>query len=207
MLLIFDLDGTLIDSSVTLVNAINFVRNSMGLPPLDSKTIMHGIVTPDIDMARYFYDTDRILPKHEELFKDYYAKNHKEELQLFSGVRQMLQTLKQEGHKLAVATNGYRDSTIKALKHLEILEFFDAIVCFDDVKKGKPAPDMLLLLKSDFNIDNSQILFIGDSMRDKLAAKSANIEFLQVDFGQNNKKVFTTPRELVEEIKMRSSNV
>ena len=203
-LLIFDLDGTLVDSSVTLVNAINYVRSKMQLAPMEAKNIMHGITTPGINMAHYFYGIKEIEPIYETLFKEYYSANHARELRLYEGVEEMLQTLSQKGYLLALATNGYRDSTLEALKHLNIERFFDEIVCFDDVKNGKPAPDMLLYLLNKRGVSTSEALFIGDSQRDKLAAKAADIEFLQVDFGQNNKNVFTTPNELIKQIEKRS---
>ena len=206
-LLIFDLDGTLVDSSATLINGINYVRSKVGLPPMDGEEIMHGIMTPGINMAEYFYGVDGIDSSYEQLFKEYYSANHDKELRLYDGVEEMLETFEKKRYTLALATNGYRDSTLEALKHLKIERFFDSIVCYDDVENGKPAPDMLLLLLQKYGLNASDALFIGDSQRDKLAAKAANIEFLQVDFGQNNKNVFTEPQELVKEIEKRSNNV
>ena len=205
--LIFDLDGTLVDSSVTIVNAINYVRLIKGLAPMEASKIMHGIVTPGIDMAQYFYGVSKIDSSYEELFKEYYRNNHHLELRLYDGVKEMLEWFVKEGYILALATNGYRDSTIEALKHLKIDTFFDTLVCYDDVLNPKPAPDMLLLILEKYAIKTTQALFIGDSQRDKVAAKAANIEFLQVDFGQNNINVFTKPQELVEQIQKRRYNV
>ena len=196
-LLIFDLDGTLVDSSTTLINAINYVRSKKQLEPMDGKDIMHGILTPGINMAHYFYGCEEIDPIYEQLFKEYYSANHEQELRLYDGVEEMLETFVQKGYSLALATNGYRVSTIEALKHLNIERFFDTVVCYDDVENGKPEPDMLYYLLGKYGVVASETLFIGDSQRDKLAAKAANIEFLQVDFGQNNKNVFTEPSELV----------
>ncbi len=206
-LLIFDLDGTLVDSSATLINGINYVRSKVGLPPMDGEEIMHGIMTPGIHMSEYFYGVDGIDSSYEQLFKEYYSANHDKELRLYDGVEEMLETFEKKRYTLALATNGYRDSTLEALKHLKIERFFDSIVCYDDVENGKPAPDMLLLLLQKYGLNALDTLFIGDSQRDKLAAKAANIEFLQVDFGQNNKNVFTEPQELVKEIEKRSNNV
>jgi len=206
-LLIFDLDGTLVDSSVTLVNAINYVRANKGLPPMAAEEIMHGITTPGTHMPHYFYGIEKIESDYEELFKAYYSAHHERELRLFEGVEEMLKHLLQKGYTLALATNGYRDSTFEALKHLNLERFFDRVVCFDDVENGKPAPDMLLYLLQIYGIGTTDALFIGDSERDKLAAKSAHIEFLQVDFGHNNKNVFTSPSELIKEIEKRRRDV
>lgn len=200
MLVIFDMDGTLVDSSKALVNAINYVRSKLCLKPLDGSIIMDAIVNPHSNMAKQFYELEEIEPIHEEWFKEYYSANHDKELILYDGVEQMLQKLSQSGATLALATNAYRESTIQALKHLKIDSYFDDIICFDDVKNGKPAPDMLYLLMHRNRVPVNKTVFIGDSDRDKLAAKEANIEFLQVDFGQNYKDRINTTQKLLEKI-------
>ena len=189
MLAIFDMDGTLVDSSTTLVNSINYVRKNLGLNPLDGQIVLEQINNPNCDLARFFYDTDEITKRHEEWFKEYYSQNHDKELILFDGVEVMLQTLRDKGIKVALATNAYRVSTMEALEHLNIYSYFDDIVCYDEVENGKPEPDMLFALL-DRHIPKRAI-FIGDSDRDMLAAKAANIEFLRVAFGSNDIKSIT----------------
>ena len=189
MLAIFDMDGTLVDSSTTLVNSINYVRKNLGLNPLDGQIVLEQINNPNCDLARFFYDTDEITKRHEEWFKEYYSHNHDKELILFDGVEIMLQTLRDKGIKVALATNAYRVSTMEALEHLNIYRYFDDIVCYDEVENGKPEPDMLFALL-DRHIPKRAI-FIGDSDRDMLAAKVANIEFLRVAFGSNDIKSIT----------------
>jgi phosphoglycolate phosphatase len=190
---IFDLDGTLVDSSNTLANAINYVRGKLNLNPLTKEDIIYHINDPETNWARYFYGVDEIKPIYEEWFKEYYTKNHDKELTLFDGVKDMLKELKQKGIKLALATNGYRDSTQKALKHLKIDGYFDLVVTFEDVKAPKPAPDMLFKILKNLNETPQNAIFIGDSQRDFLASKNANIEFIGVDFinGRSDAKEVT----------------
>ncbi len=189
MLAIFDMDGTLVDSSVTLANAINYVRGKLGLKPLDGQIILEQIANPECNLAKFFYETDEITDKHEEWFKEYYSQNHDKELVLFKDVDKMLQSLKSKGIKIALATNAYRDSTMEALKHLNIENYFDDIICYDEVENGKPAPDMLLALLN--RNSAKRAIFIGDSDRDMLAAKAANLEFLRVALGTKDKNSIT----------------
>ena len=198
MLVIFDMDGTLVDSSKTLINAINYVRSKLSLPVMDGNKIMDGIVNPHSNMPREFYGIDKIESIHEEWFKEYYSANHDRELKLFDGVEEMLAKLQENGIKIALATNAYRDSTMQALSHLKIDKYFNDIVCYDEVENGKPAPDMLNLLLKRGNVTNRDTLFIGDSSRDSLAAKAANIDYLQVAFEQNCKDYIDKPSELVD---------
>ena len=182
MLAIFDMDGTLTDSSVVLSNAINYVRSKYNLPPLSKDEIIYQINNPHCNYAQYFYNKKSISLQDEEWFKEYYSKNHDRELVLFEGILEMLKELKKKNIKLAIATNAYRNSTLEALNHLNLKDFFDFIVCFDDVGEGKPSPKMLFKLLNLSGVKKEQAIFIGDSDRDYLAAKSAGIEFIRVDF-------------------------
>ena len=200
MLAIFDMDGTLTDSSKLLANSINYVRGKLNLKPLPKEDIIREINNPECNLAKYFYNKEQIEPIYEEWFKEYYSKYHNLELELYDGVEEMLKALKNRGVKLAIATNAYRDSTLEALKHLGILELFDDIACFDDVKEGKPSPKMLFKLLNNFNLKNKEALFIGDSQRDELAAKAADIEFIKVAFGSNLKDAIDKPQEVLRKI-------
>ncbi|NPA28103.1 MAG: HAD family hydrolase [Epsilonproteobacteria bacterium] len=198
MVAIFDLDGTLVDSSNTLANAINYVRAKLNLPPLPKDEILYHINNPNTNLAKYFYEKENIEPIYEKWFKEYYSKNHNRELELFDGVDLMLKELKDSGVKLALATNGYRDSTLEALSYLNLKEHFDKIMTFEDVKNPKPAPDMLLKILKELNLPNSKAIFIGDSQRDYLASKEADIEFIGVDF-INKKSSANDVKEAIKE--------
>ena len=198
MLAIFDMDGTLVDSSITLSNAINYVRAKLGLSALDTQIILEQINNPDCNLARFFYEADEITKKHEEWFQSYYSNNHDKELILFEGIEPMLQNLQEKGIKIALATNAYRVSTMEALKHLKIDKYFTDIICYDEVENAKPAPDMLLALLDRNSVNRA--IFIGDSDRDKLAGKAANIEFLHVAFGSKDSKYITKVEILEKKI-------
>ena len=180
MTAIFDLDGTLIDSSNILSNAINFVREYFGLSKLQKEYIIEQINNPNSNWSKVFYNVDIATSKHERLFKDYYLQNYHNQIRLFDGIDDMLRELKGLNIKLAIATNGYRVSTIDALRYLDIKGYFDLIVTYEDVKRAKPNPDMLFKVVNDLN--SKRAIFIGDSKRDLLASKAADIKFILVDF-------------------------
>ena len=182
-LIIFDMDGTLIDSSLTLANAINYVRYKLELPPMDNRRILEGINNHTIEPSEFFYNAPYFTPQHEEWFSEYYSQNHEQEIQLYEGIENLLITLKLEGYQLAIATNAYRVSAIQSLNHLKLMEQFDAVACGDDVPNGKPHPEMLYRLLKELKITAHDALFIGDGERDQLSAKSANIDYLMVNWG------------------------
>jgi phosphoglycolate phosphatase len=200
VLAIFDMDGTLTNSATLLANSINYVRAKLNLEPLEQSIVIEQINNPNCDMAKFFYNLNTIEPIHEEWFKEYYSANHNVELELYSGVVDMLKDLKNSGIYLAVATNAYRDSTLEALTHLEILDIFDDIICFDDVQEPKPSPDMLYVLQKSFGLSSKEIVFVGDSQRDELAAKEARIEFIKVAFGSNLVGVINNPQDVTRKM-------
>ena len=102
---------------------------------------------------------------------------------LYDGIKDMLESLKEAGHALAVATNAYRGSTIESLTHLKVHDYFDAIACYDDVEKGKPYPDMLHKILDELNHSKDKSIFIGDGPRDEMASKNADIPYVMVDWG------------------------
>ncbi len=182
-LIIFDMDGTLVNSSLTIANAINYVRQNLGFEPMDSKHILRMVNDHTLNPAKTFYHAESFDADHERWFSEYYTKHHEQELVLYDGIKELLETLKSEGHALAVATNAYRRSTIESLTHLGVYEHFDAIACYDDVEKGKPYPDMLYKILDELKHSNDKSVFVGDGPRDEMASKNANIPYFMVDWG------------------------
>ncbi len=187
-LIIFDMDGTLVNSSITIANAINYVRKNLGFEAMEREKILRMVNDHTLNPAKTFYHADAFDADHERWFSEYYSKNHDKELELYSGISELLKKLKEQGHALAVATNAYRGSTIESLSYLEIHSYFDAIACYDDVKKGKPYPDMLHKILDELEYTNENSIFIGDGSRDEMASKSAKIPYIMVDWGFTDHK-------------------
>jgi len=182
-LIIFDMDGTLVNSSLTIANAINYVRQNLGFEPMSQEYILKRVNDHTINPAQTFYHAKQFDAHHERLFSEYYTQNHKKELVLYDGIRELLESLKERGSHLGIATNAYRGSTEESLTHLDVHHYFDAIACYDDVPQGKPHPDMLYRVLDELKVDKKDTLFIGDGPRDEMASKRAGIEYIMVDWG------------------------
>ena len=182
-LIIFDMDGTLVNSSLTIANAINYVRKNLGFVAMEQEHILKLVNDHTINPAKTFYHAETFDSDHEKWFSEYYSENHEQELVLYDGIKDMLDVLKYEGHSLAVATNAYRISTIQSLTHLKILNHFDEVTCYDDVENGKPYPDMLHKILDELNHSSEKSIFIGDGPRDEMASKNADIPYIMVDWG------------------------
>lgn len=182
-LIIFDMDGTLINSSITIANAINFVRAKLGLDPMDRNLIMKKVNDHEINPAKFFYGVEHFTKEQEKWFSEYYSHNHDKELALYDGIKGLLLSLVARDIKIAVATNAYRRSAMESLRYLAVHELFDIVACHDDVSRGKPYPDMLHKILQELNISADEALFVGDGTRDQIASQRAGIDYLMVNWG------------------------
>jgi phosphoglycolate phosphatase len=182
-LIVFDWDGTLMDSTATIVKCIQSAAKDLSLPvPGDaaaSQVIGLGLgeamqaVMPNIDPALY--------PRMVERYKYHFlTKDH--ELVLFTGVREMLAELSQQGYFLAVATGKGRVGLNRALNAAGLLSLFDATRCADETF-SKPHPAMLQELTRELGQDMRRTVMIGDTTHDLLMANNAGASGIAVEYG------------------------
>lgn len=182
-LIVFDWDGTLLDSAAAIVRSIQHACVDIGVPPPDEATARSVIGLGLIDaLARAVPD----LPesRHQELAGryryHYLARDH--ELTLFDGIPQLLDDLRGRGHTLAVATGKSRVGLDRALGHTGLAPKFEATRCADE-SVSKPAPDMVLELMDELGHAPARTLVIGDTTHDLLMARNAGCEAVAVSYG------------------------
>ena len=184
-LIIFDMDGTLIDSGNVITNTINYVRKNLGLVSIPKFEMLDHINNPDINASEFFYGTSAFTDKQTKLFGEYYDKNCISDIILYDGIKDMLDSIHNH-FTLTVATNASVEFANKMLQHLKIDKYFDFVIGANNVPKPKPHPDMLLRTLEKFNIEDKYSVLVGDSHKDKRAAKNANIDCLLVNWGFTN---------------------
>ncbi|GAB3459562.1 HAD-IA family hydrolase [Massilia terrae] len=182
-LIVFDWDGTLMDSTATIVKSIQSAAKDIGVAPPTDQAAAHVIglrlaeamqtVIPDIDPDLY--------PKMIERYRYHYlTKDH--ELVLFPEVREMLEELSQEGYFLAVATGKSRVGLNRALNAVGLLSMFDATRCADETF-SKPHPAMLQELTRELGQDLRRTVMVGDTTHDLLMANNAGASGIAVEYG------------------------
>jgi len=182
-LIIFDMDGTLIDSGLAIANAVNFVRAHYGLEPQEKDQMLRAMNDPHINSAQYFYNVDAFTDEHSILFKKYYDENCIKEMELYGGIVELLALCKESNFQMSVATNASSYYAHKMLEYVDVKHYFDLIVGADMVKQAKPSSDMILYTLDTLQIKKQNSLLVGDSIKDIMAAKSAGIDSLLVDWG------------------------
>jgi phosphoglycolate phosphatase len=182
-LIVFDWDGTLMDSTATIVQCIQAAARDLGLPVPDKRAASHVIglgladamqaAMPDIDPVYY--------PRVVERYRHHYL-GQDQDLTLFDGVREMLADLSQQGYFLAVATGKSRVGLNRALNATGLLSVFDATRCADETF-SKPHPAMLQELTRELGQDMTRTLMIGDTTHDLQMAVNAGAAGVAVEYG------------------------
>jgi len=183
--IMFDMDGTLINSGTMIANTVNYVRQNIGLPILEKKHILEKLNDPNINSAEFFYGTKHFTQEQTHLFESYYTQNCLLELEIYDGIEALLKDLKSE-FKLAVATNASSVFAKKMLAHLELLDHFEVVFGYDSVTKPKPHPEMVHKIIHTLATTKEKSLLIGDSHKDTQAAFNAGVDSILVNWGFSN---------------------
>ncbi|WP_086236686.1 HAD family hydrolase [Campylobacter porcelli] len=180
--IIFDMDGTLVDSDKAICNTINYMRQGLNMPPLDDNEIIEIINNPAKNYMMEFYAVERVSQNMIKIFEEEYQKNYFLHAKIYQDALDIMDYFQKMGYKMTVASNAPDTSLNQILSNLKILDKFEIIVGASATMPCKPAPDMLNFIT---NRLGNQAIFIGDSYKDKLAAKNAKIEYINVTWGAN----------------------
>ncbi len=184
-LLVFDLDGTLIDSRRDLATGVNLMREYYGLQPLDYKTVT-GYVGNGLRklVQRSLCDAGHIcLDDALRIMMMFYQDHLIDETSLYPDVLNSLNELKNRGHKLAVLTNKAESLTLIILKELGIFELFDFVIGDGPTFPLKPDPAGLNDMIEKSGIEKSNCWMIGDHYTDMLVANNAGISTVFCEYG------------------------
>ena len=180
---IFDLDGTLVDS-MWMWKAIDIEylgKFGISLPPTLQKDI-EGMSFSET--AVYFKKTFQIPDSLEEIKADWnrmaYEKYTKE-VSLKKGVKEFLEYCKENGIKIGIATSNSRELADACLKALKVEEYFDCVMTACEVAKGKPAPDIYLTVADRVKVSPAECLVFEDIEMGILAGKNAGMEVCAVE--------------------------
>ncbi|MGE5386725.1 MAG: HAD-IA family hydrolase [Betaproteobacteria bacterium] len=182
-LIIFDWDGTLMDSTAAIVRAIQAASRDLGLPEPSDRQARHviglglvealGVAVPELPQTRY--------PEMVERYRHHYLSSD-HQLVLFEGIELLMSELAARDHLLAVATGKSRNGLDRALSRSGLGAFFHSTRCADECF-SKPHPQMLHELMDELGVAPERTLMIGDTSHDLLMAKNAGVDALGVTYG------------------------
>lgn len=190
--ILIDLDGTLLDTAPELAEAANRMLRDLNRPAVSQVLLMsyigNGIawlvkraLTGDMhaepDAALY----DQALPIFERHYTELLLQSKP-----FDGVIQGLEAMKAEGFSLGCITNKVARYTEPLLQGLELAHYFDIVLSGDSLAEKKPHPMPLIHAAKFFGVPSGEVLLIGDSLNDTLAARAAGCPVFCVPYGYNH---------------------
>ena len=186
---LFDLDGTLVDSLPEIYEGVRRTSADMGYTPPTQKQVGDmigrgpGVLVDRVCGLLGFDDTGR--REFMDRLVDNWAETDGRLITFYPGVLDGLRMLRRAGVKTALVTNKLRSLTVSFLRYREIEPLFDAVVAGDDCAKNKPAPDMLIKALEELGVSAADAVMVGDSRNDALAARAAGVAAALVETGYN----------------------
>ena len=191
-IILFDLDGTLIDSSLGITSSVAYALDKKGIRYDGINSLKHFIGPPlkEQFMKCYGLSSDE-GGEMVSLYREYYGVKGIFECELYSGIKELLVRLKSQGAKIVLATSKPEKYAGMILKHFGILELFDIVAGakMDNTRTGKADVITYALDSIDDCVDKSSAVMVGDHFADVVGAKSCGIDciFVTYGFGDNEK--------------------
>jgi len=190
-LILFDLDGTLIDSKVDIANSVNFTLSDLGLPQRTLEEIFSFVGDGVKQLLRLSVGEGNATQYEEALriFRMHYLKHCLDNTQFYPKVREVLSHL--DGRQCAVVTNKTLEYTLQIIQGLGAAGYFAAIESPRDSSELKPDPGMLLRVLESVHVPANRTLMVGDSTNDVRAAQAIGVKVCAVGYGYGNRDKVT----------------
>jgi len=189
-IVIFDLDGTLLDTSPGIFNCIRHTESKMGLPPLDQKKYELFLGPPLFESYKRIYGLgEKEAMAAVRCYREYGSSKGIYEAAVFEGIEDCLQAIKTKGMKLAVATLKSQVLAEKSLKYFSLHHYFDAIVGMDRTESLTKADIIRMALERIGQARSEKAVMVGDSEYDAVGAAEAGVDFIWVTYGFGCKPV------------------
>lgn len=199
-LIVFDLDGTLIDTLDDLRVSVNYALEKFGYPLRSKeeirKAIGNGVA---ILVARSIPGGDKNpdYPEALRIFKEHYSVHSRDLTAPYEGAIEVLRGVKEAGFLTALATNKVHAIAVELVNDL-FPNCFDYILGDTPERANKPAPDMIEKIISELNVTKEETIYVGDTNVDEQTAVNSGVDYVLVSYG------FRTTEEILEQCKCRT---
>lgn len=182
-IIMFDLDGTLVDSSVDITNALNFAIEPYGIGKMTVKETIGMVGEGLTRLVEKILGSERaaIVPEVLKRFVGYYSEHLVEFTVPYRGVRETLERL--DDYRKAVISNKREALSRRLLEELGFAKYFDVILGSDSVEEKKPSPKPIMKVLESFSIKPAEAVIVGDSNYDIDAGRAAGITTIAVSYG------------------------
>jgi len=177
---LFDLDGTLIDSTELILTSFRHTfRVHLGAALPDEEWVT-GIGTPLINQLRSLVDDEALVQRMAATYRDYQTTHHDQLLREFPGVREAMAALRSGGHAIGVVTSKARAPALLGLRSAGLTGLVDVVIDFEAVTNHKPHPEPVLKALEALGCAPGDAVFVGDSPHDVVAGRTAGVRTIAV---------------------------
>jgi phosphoglycolate phosphatase len=197
-LVIFDLDGTLIDSRLDITNALNYALGPYSFPQLSVEDTVKMVGEGITRLIEKIIGEGKASMKVDvtERFLTYYTQHLLDHTREYPGVRDTLEKL--SSYQKAVISNKKEYLSRKVLGGLGLLHYFDVIIGSDTIRERKPSPVPILKVLSELHVQPGEAAIVGDSNYDVDAGKAAGITTVAVTYGYRPREVIAHADYLID---------
>ncbi len=181
--IVFDLDGTLINSMPMVVAAFRYAVRAFGVNPSGDEVVARLGGPPDVCL-RNLLGEDRNVPEALDRLIDY-NEEHQKDVEPFGGAEELLGRLLRSKTQVALWTGRDRETTSEILTANSWWKHFQLVVCGDDFGTHKPDPEGLTHILEELSLGSSEVLFVGDADVDVLAGYAAGVSTLLIRNGRS----------------------
>jgi phosphoglycolate phosphatase len=174
--LLFDLDGTLLDSAPDFVYCLNSLLEKYQKPPTDADLIRSYVSDGSAKLVKLGFKIEEDHPEFEKLkkeFLDSYKNNLGKFSNLFCGASELIEKIKLNNLKWGIVTNKPYEYASKIIEEISDLSSCMTLVCPDHLKKAKPSPEGILLACNQLNLNPKEVIYFGDHQKDLIASRTA----------------------------------
>ncbi|HET7598783.1 MAG TPA: HAD-IA family hydrolase [Gemmatimonadales bacterium] len=172
---LFDLDGTLINSIQLILDSYHHTLAAHGLPPRSDDEWLRGVGTPlTAQFAEWRHDEERFKALIAT-YREYNLAHHDRMVQVYPGITDVVRRIKAAGLKTGLVTSKGRGGAERGLRLAGLGDAIDALVCADEVSNPKPHPEPVERALALLGADPASALFVGDSIHDMQAGRAAGV--------------------------------
>ncbi len=206
---IFDLDGTLLNTLEDLMDSVNYALSILGMKQRSYNEIRHFVGNGVQRLMELSVPQGKDNPQFEHalaLFKEYYNVHCNDKTGLYQGITELLDTLKQKDFQMAIVSNKYYEG-VQALKERYFRDYLSVAIGEREGIRKKPAPDTVIAALNELGVAKERAVYVGDSEVDIATAANTGMDCIVVGWGFRTRaeqekaggKVFVEqPMEIVE---------
>ncbi|MBQ6686318.1 MAG: HAD-IA family hydrolase [Firmicutes bacterium] len=173
--ILFDYDGTLMDTDDIIIDAWQYTYRKMTGEELAVETILKDFGEALRDTMSKYFSGDQ-LEEAIEIHRVFQTDTYLEKIRMFPGTLELIHELKERGYRVAVVTSRRKPTTVMGLEKFELMDVLDCIVTADETEKHKPDPEPVLFALKSLNCQPEEAIMVGDTVMDMGCGRAAGVK-------------------------------